>query len=149
MSSKERTLTMSFIFNLQNPSIMTQCLNCHYVADDASFDEHLSHCPICKDETIQEMTLAEEALHIAINARCQNQAIISEYKNKTKDRYKSLRYNNPNRLSKYDELAEKKQLDDLRKYQSMKKQEAIDYDKKVREDAGLPPRDYKTCPIFS
>lgn len=71
---------------------MTQCLNCHYVADDASFDEHLSHCPICKDETIEQMSPADEALFIAINARCKNQEILHQLKEKNKNRYKILRH---------------------------------------------------------
>jgi hypothetical protein len=70
---------------------MTQCLNCWHVAEDSDFIENLSCCPICNDETVQEMTPAEEAQHIAENARCQNTYLLHNLAKKDKDRYKALR----------------------------------------------------------
>jgi len=69
---------------------MTQCLNCWHVAEDSDFTENLGCCPICKDETVQEMTAAEEAMHIAENARCQNTYILHELAKKDKTRYSNV-----------------------------------------------------------
>jgi hypothetical protein len=70
---------------------MNQCLNCWHVAEDSDFTENLGCCPICNDETVVEMTAAEEAQHIAENSRCQNTYILHELAKRDKDRYKALR----------------------------------------------------------
>ena len=51
---------------------MRECQNCWHVAEDSDFIENLDCCPICKDETVVEMTAQEEAKYIAENARCKN-----------------------------------------------------------------------------
>ena len=69
---------------------MRECQNCWHVAEDSDFIENLDCCPICKDETVVQMTPAEEAMHIAENARCQNTYILHELAKKDKTRYSNV-----------------------------------------------------------
>jgi hypothetical protein len=69
---------------------MRECQNCWHVAEDSDFIENLDCCPICKDETVVQMTAAEEAMHIAENARCQNTYILHELAKKDKTRYSNV-----------------------------------------------------------
>lgn len=69
---------------------MNQCLNCYHVAEESDFDENLGCCPICKDETVVEMSAEEEALHVAENARCQNTYLLRELANRDKIRYSDV-----------------------------------------------------------
>jgi hypothetical protein len=70
---------------------MNQCLNCWHVAEDSDFDENLGCCPICNDETVQEMSAEDEAQYIAENSRCKNTYILHNLAKRDKDRYKALR----------------------------------------------------------
>ena len=70
---------------------MKECLNCYHVAEDSDFIENLGCCPICNDETVVEMSPAEEAEYIAENARYQNTYLLHELAKRDKDRYKALR----------------------------------------------------------
>ena len=69
---------------------MRECQNCWHVAEDSDFIENLDCCPICKDETVIEMTAAEEAMHIAENARCQNTYLLHELAKRDKTRYSNV-----------------------------------------------------------